>query len=178
MASWVVLLRGINVGGRNKLPMADLRALLEGLGAEGVQTYIQSGNAVLRSTERSAARLERAIAEGIEAGRGFRPGVMVLRKAVIDAALAGNPFTHAAEPKHVHVCFLAQRPKAGTFDDLLELAAADEEAQLEGQLLYLHAPSGMARSKLAAAVERRLGVEATARNLRTVEALAELAAGA
>ena len=174
MAQWIALLRGINVGGRNTLPMADLRALLEGLGAEGVRTYIQSGNAVFRSPARGAAALEEGIAAAVESERGFRPGVRVLRPAQVRAALDGSPWASRADSKQVHVSFLGAKPAPGRLEALRELATAGEEVELDGKCLHLHTPNGMARSKLAAAIEARLGVPATTRNLRTVAALVEL----
>lgn len=176
MPVWIVLLRGVNVGGRNKLPMKAFAADLEAIGCQDVRTYIQSGNAVVRSSQRSAGRFQAAIAERIEAEHGFSPGVQVLTAAHLAAAIEANPYPDAvSEPKTLHAYFLASKPKGADLDGLARLQTASERFELTDRVFYLHAPDGIGRSKLAANVERLLGVETTARNWRTVEALAELA---
>ena len=168
----IALLRGINVGGRGKLPMAELRDILTALGARDATTYIQSGNAVFRG--RLAAI---QIAGAIEAAHGFQPQVVVLTRDALNAAIAANPFRCAeATPKALHFFFLAApaAPDAGALD---ALRAADEDWRLLGRVFYLHAPSGIGRSKLAERAERLLGVAVTARNWNTVARLADLASG-
>lgn len=175
MPTWIVFLRGINVGGKNKLPMQALTADLEAIGCADVRTYIQSGNAVVRSSQRSAGRLRAAIAERLEAEHGFAPGVQVLTAAEFRAAIGANPFPEAApDPKSLHAYFLAKKPKAADLDGLARLQGATERFVVTDRVFYLHAPDGVGRSKLAASVERLLGVETTARNWRTVLALADL----
>lgn len=176
MPTWIALLRGINVGGKNKLPMAELKATLEALGGTGVQTYIQSGNVVFQSSQRSAGRLQAAIGEAIEASHGFRPQVLALTADQLDAAIDGNPYPEAAaEPKTLHAYFLASKPKSPDTERLARLQTPTERCRLVDRVFYLHTPDGFGRSKLAAGVERLLGVEATARNWRTVLKLAEMA---
>lgn len=174
MAVYVLLLRGVNVGGAGRLPMADLGALLAGLGCEDVQTYSQSGNAVFRSA-REAGELTEAIADGIAAGFGFRPAVLLREAGEVAAVLAANPFAQGAEkPRSVHVYFLTSAAREADLARLRALAAPDEDIQLTDTAFYLFAPS-IGRSALAAKLERLLGVPATARNLRTVAALAGMA---
>lgn len=175
MPVWIVLLRGVNVGGKNKLPMKSFAADLEAVGCEDVQTYIQSGNAVARSSQRSAGRFQAAIAERIQAQHGFTPGVQALTAPQLAAAIEANPYPDAvSEPKTLHAYFLAAKPKGADLDGLARLQTVSERFALADRVFYLHAPDGVGRSKLAASVERLVGVETTARNWRTVLALADL----
>ncbi|MEE9453403.1 MAG: DUF1697 domain-containing protein [Paracoccaceae bacterium] len=167
---YIVLLRGINVGGHNKLPMAEFVGILTGLGASGVKTYIQSGNAVMRGDVSAEA-----IAGAIEKAKGFRPKVMVLPLADFKAIAAGNPFHVArSEGKTLHIWFLA---KPAEFDDshAARLMIASEQYHVTNHAIYLHAPDGIGRSKLAAAMEKLANVPATARNWNTVAKLLDLA---
>jgi uncharacterized protein (DUF1697 family) len=175
MAVWVALLRAVNVSGANKLPMAELREALTGAGLLDAKTYIQSGNVVFRS-DLAAGALSDLIADVILRHFGFRPPVLVVDQGAFQAALAGNPFPQAADPKHLHAFFMARAlPDAG-FAFLKALAAPGEAYAVRGKVLWLHLPGGSARSKLANRV-MTLPVDITARNLRTVEAVAKLAAG-
>ena len=177
MATWIALFRGINVSGKNLLPMAELRGELEGLGFEDVRTYIQSGNVVFRSGARSAKPLAQAIAEAVEASHGFRAPVLVLSARELETARKKNPFPKVAEDRFLHFFFLFEKPRRPDMDKLAALATKTEELRLIDRVFYLHAPDGIGRSKLAARAEKLLGVEATGRNLRTVRKLAEMAAG-
>lgn len=170
MSISVLLLRGINVGGRNALPMAELRALLEGLGAEDVATYIQSGNAVFRGEVTAEA-----VSDKIEAAKGFRPQALVMSRDRLAKVMAANPFPEegAAEGKSVRVWFVEGKPQPLN-EETRGLAATSERIEVTDKAAYLHAPEGIGRSKLAAKLEKALGVPATARNWRTVEAIAKL----
>jgi len=172
MATWIALLRGINVGGKNKLPMAALRADLAGLGFEDVRTYIQSGNVVFRSKARSGAKLAASIEDAIETSHGFRPAVLVLTADELRAAMEANPFPEGtAEPKTLHLNFLTAPARDADVELMEDLRSDTERFRLTDAVLYVHAPDGIGRSKLAAKVERCLGVSATGRNWRTVEQL-------
>lgn len=174
MSVWIALLRGINVGGR-VLRMKDLVALLENEGFEDVKTYVQSGNAVFRSRSRSAATLSRRIASAVAARYGFEPQVMTLTAADLRAAAKGNPFRDAeATPTRLHLYFLAAAPKKPDLEKLQTVARPSENFALRGAVFYLHTPEGYGTSKLAERAERVLGVPATARNWRTVEALLDM----
>jgi uncharacterized protein (DUF1697 family) len=176
MITYIALLRGINVGGRNRLPMKELRALLEEIGLQRVRTYIQSGNVVLQSAERDTARLAGQIGGAIAGAYDFEPAVLVLPAQEFDAAVAGNPFPGAlSEPKTLHLYFLSAEPPDPDLEALQEFKKEDEEYELRGTVFYLFAPSGIGRSKLAARVEKVLGVPATARNWRTVSKIMDLA---
>ncbi|MCH9695438.1 MAG: DUF1697 domain-containing protein [Gammaproteobacteria bacterium] len=176
MARYVVLLRGINVGGHNKLPMQALRDLLETLGCSNVTSYIQSGNAVF-DFDGEANGLDLQIATSIEHGFGFRPTVLVLRGEVFAQIAAANPFKNEpVEANSLHVSFLIERASAPDHDRLRSLAADTERYALTENAFYLLAPDGLARSKIAANADRCLGVEVTARNWRTVCKLVEMLA--
>ena len=176
MGTFVALFRGINVGGNNLLPMKDLAKLLETEGLEGVATYIQSGNAVFRASRGTAASLAKRIEGAVAERYRFRPRVLVLTAGELAKAAKKNPFRAEADadPKAVHLYFLASKPARAKVDTLAELKTKTEAFALEGKVLYLHTPDGYGRSKLASRVEQRLGVEATARNWRTVTKVLEM----
>ena len=175
MKPYVVLLRGINVGGKNPLPMKSLVALLEELGCSAVKTYIQSGNVVLLS-RRGAPRLAAAISREIDRRHGFEPHVLLLTLDEFDAAIAANPFPEATkDPAGLHLGFLDAIPEDPKLKRMEELKTKTERFRLIGNTFYLHAPEGVGRSKLAAQSERLLGVTMTDRNWRTVSAIRSLA---
>ncbi len=176
MKTWIALLRGINVGGNNILPMKDLRALLSDLGYRNPQTYIQSGNCVFGSDDGSAATHQTRIADAINAQFGFSPQVFVLTLEALNDAIAANPYPQGYDnPKTVHLSFLAEPADVAGLETL-EACRKDSEAYtLTPAVFYLYAPDGIGRSKLAAKVEKALGVAATGRNLRSAMKIAELA---
>ncbi len=176
MATWIALFRGINVGGHGRLPMKELVAILEELGLSDVKTYIQSGNVVFRSRASNAGRLADRIARAVESSRGFRPQVVLLTADALRHAADASPFPKGeAAMKTVHLCFLAEPSTAPDFATMDRVKSATEEYALIDDVFYLHAPDGIARSKLAAQVERCLGVPTTSRNWRTVERVLALA---
>ena len=176
MTIYVALLRGINVGGKHSLPMQDLRDVLAALGCEDTKTYIQSGNAVFRSDDERgllSSNIEAAVAEKF----GFAPKVLVLTIDDYQSILAANPFPKAVDDaKSLHVSFLAEAPVDPDLKSLHTLKSPTENYELLANAFYLHAPDGIGRSKLAAKVEKCLGVPVTGRNWRTATKLAELAA--
>jgi uncharacterized protein (DUF1697 family) len=176
MKTYVALFRGINVGGHNALPMRELKVLLERAGCTDVRTYIQSGNAVFRTATADDGRLARQLTASVATSRGFEPRVLVLTIAALRAAAAANPFPDAcANPSSLHLVFLAERAKKPDLTAMDALKSKSERFVLDGRTLYLHTPDGFGVSKLAPRLERLLGVEATARNWRTVQALLGLA---
>ncbi len=169
MKSHIALLRGINVGGKGTLPMKELVAILESLGCRDVKTYIQSGTAVFEYKSGDAAQLAAKISAAILKKRGFAPHVLVLESKAFEKLVDGNPFPEAAaEPKSLHVFFLDSKPGMAALESLESYKSDSERYELRGSVFYLHAPDGIGRSKLAANVERKLGVPATGRNWRTV----------
>ena len=169
MKTYIALLRGINVGGRNKLPMGELTTVLEGLGLQDVRTYIQSGNVVFHGDVVDRRALSDRISAAIEERYGFAPQVLLLGLDEYRQAIASNPFPEGeAEPKTLHLYFLAVAPTEPDMETLESIRRDSERFSLEGALFYLHAPDGIGRSKLAAGAERALGVPATARNWRSV----------
>ena len=167
--TYVALLRGINVGGNNVLPMKDLIAMLEDTGARNVETYIQSGNAVFQSEEEDTSVLSGRIGAAIKKGHGFEPEVLVLESEELGWAVRSNPFPEAeSEPKTLLVYFLASTPRHSNFGALRGIKSERERFVLKEGVFYLHAPDGIGRSKLAANAEKLLGVSMTGRNWRTV----------
>ncbi|KLU01884.1 hypothetical protein RISK_006068 [Rhodopirellula islandica] len=175
MTTWIALFRGINVGGKNKLPMAALRSILESIGCQSVLTYIQSGNVVFSCEPSSKEAIAERIADAVDENFGFRPQVMLLTKDEFQSTVANNPFADAvAAPKTLHYFFLSTPPVHRDLATLAELATATERFDLIENVFYLHAPDGFGTSKLANSVERKLGVATTARNHSTIEKLASL----
>lgn len=176
MKTYVALFRGINVGGKNALPMKALVAILEDLGAQNVKTYIQSGNAVFVSTEKDPSRLSNKISDEIKKRLGFEPHVLLLELEDIERAIKKNPFPAAAtDPKTLHAGFLASAPVKPNLETLERLKSNTERFHLIDKVFYLHAPEGIGRSKLAANAERLLGVPMTDRNWRTVSKIRDMA---
>jgi uncharacterized protein (DUF1697 family) len=190
MATHVALLRGINVGGKNKVAMADLREVVAELGHDDVSTYIQSGN-VLFSPDRGDAdtsALAAALAAAITHRLGVSAPVVVLTRDELAAAIAANPFPAEPDPRRVHAVLLSGAPAAeaaGKIDAALERSTAKgapDELAIVGRTLYLHTPDGFGNSELAAAVLRivtspRAGVTGTARNWATMLKLLDLCGG-
>ena len=176
MATWIGLLRGINVGGNNILPMAALKKDLESLKLNNVRTYIQSGNFVFESYSKTASSLSGKITRRIEEQHGFRPKLLILNHKELMAAVQFNPFPKAvSDPKTLHFAFLAKPSINPNTKALDESKSPTESYKLTDRVFYLHAPDGIGRSKLAANVEKHLGVVTTARNFRTVSKLLSMA---
>ncbi|GAA3829785.1 DUF1697 domain-containing protein [Streptomyces phyllanthi] len=181
MTTYAALLRGINVGGSKKVPMADLRTLLQGLGHTGVATYLQSGNAVFTTGGGDEDVLAADISRAVEKRFGFGVDVIVRDHAYLRAVRDACPFPAAdLEPKQLHVTYFSTRVDADRFASLDQQAFLPEEFRLGDRALYLYAPEGLGRSKLAEALAKpRLlkGLIATTRNWNTVVKLEELTRG-
>lgn len=176
MQKWIALFRGINVGGKNVLPMSELRSDLKGMGLENIRTYIQSGNVVFDSESKNVRALAQAITERIQRQRGFGPRVLIISRKDLQLAIKANPFPDAvSDPQSLHFFFLDDAPATPNLKALDEAKAPTEAYMIKGKLFFLHAPEGVGRSKLAASAEKYLGVAVTARNYRTVEKIAALA---
>jgi uncharacterized protein (DUF1697 family) len=176
----VALLRGINVGGKNKLPMKELAALFEAAGCRAVRTYIQSGNVVFVAPPAAARRLPLQISTAIEKRYGYRVPVVLRTAEELQAVAAGNPFLRAgADPVTLHVAFLAGGPTATASAALDPRRSPPDEFVLKGRELYLKLPNGVSGSKLTNAyLDKTLGTISTLRNWRTVlELIAVSSAG-
>ena len=172
MTTWIALLRGINVGGNNPLPMKELVAILSAEGFQDVRTYIQSGNAIFRSATGTPTALAARIGRAVEKARGFRPRVLLLNVRQLERAVALNPFPDAeARPRTLHLFFLAAVPRAADLAALERVRSGDEAFAFRGKVFYLRTPDGSGTSKLAASAERLIRVDATARNWKTVTTL-------
>jgi len=174
---YVALLRGVNVGGKNRLPMKDLAAMFGEAGCVDVLTYIQSGNVVFRATKACAARIPTVVAAAIVDQVGFRAPVIVRSAAELRAVARGNPFLRpGADVDFLHVMFLADRPGKGNVASLDPKRSPPDEFRVRGSEIYLRCPNGAARTKLTNAYfDTKLSTTSTMRNWRTVLKLAELA---
>ncbi len=169
----VALLRAINVGGRNKLPMAELRALFEQVGCQDVRTYIQSGNVAYRVGARLAGRIPELVGAAIEEAFGFRPPIVTRTAEELRAVAAHRPYPEVTELKFLQVAFLAEAPAQGA--QLDPSRSPDDRFEVRGREVLLHYPNGTARSKLTTGyIERALGTTCTLRNWRTVGKIAAL----
>ncbi len=176
METRIALFRGINVGGKNVLPMKELTSMLEDIGAKNVKTYIQSGNAVFQTEEADARLLAHEIRAVTGERHRFEPHVLVLTLEEFEDAVESNPFPEAeSEPKTLHLLFLDSSPESPDLGSLENIKGERESFSLNDRVFYLHAPDGIGRSKLAANAEKLLGVPATARNWRTVGKVLALA---
>ncbi|MFY9724209.1 MAG: DUF1697 domain-containing protein [Bryobacteraceae bacterium] len=174
----ISMLRGVNVGGHNKIKMDALRALCESLKLREPQTYVQSGNVVFRTEERDLVMLARRIERAIERKFGFRVPVILRTASEMRDVIARNPFAGRddIEPSKFAVTFLASRPSDEVRAKVLAIRADPEELHIDGRELYIYFPNGMARPKLSGPlVERTLAIPGTARNWNTVTKLREIA---
>jgi uncharacterized protein (DUF1697 family) len=189
MASHVALLRGINVGGRNKVPMTDLREVVTSLGHTEVTTYIQSGNVLFSTADTDTAKLATALESAVAERFGIWSSVIVLSRDELAEVLASNPYPEEQNPRLVHVVFLNAEPP----QDLLSRIAAAESAaaakgsqdtiRAAGRALFLHTPDGYGNSELAQVVfrivsapgkQKKPDLAATARNWATATKLLSL----
>lgn len=175
-ASHIALLRGINMGGKNKLPMKGLIALFTDAGCEGVHTYIQSGNVAFRAAPSLVRRLPKTIAAAITARFGYEVPVMTRSAAELRKIAKGNPFLKSGQDiQTLHVAFLADRPSPARVSALDANRSPPDAFAVRGSEIYLHCPNGMARTRLTNAhFDARLATTSTVRNWRTLLKLLEL----
>jgi len=174
----ISMLRGVNVGGHNKIKMEALRALYESLKLRDAQTYVQSGNVIFRTDERDIARLTKRIEDGIERKFGFRPDVILRTAAEMRDVVARNPFAkrRGIEPGKLLVTFLASDPPAEVREKVRQIKCDPEELRIEGRELYIYFPNGMGRSKLSTAkLEKTMSTPGTGRNWNSVTKMLEMA---
>lgn len=175
MATCIAFFRGINVGGRNRLAMKDLVQQFERIGIHGARTHLQSGNVAFRCTRQQRPDIARRIAAAIQQEHGFEPKVQVITIQELEHAVAANPFMDARkDPSNLHLWFLKDVPENPDIKSLELLKTRTERFALDRKVFYLHSPEGFGDSKLAAAVEECLGIDATARNWQAVTKTLEL----
>jgi uncharacterized protein (DUF1697 family) len=174
---FVALLRGINVGGKNALPMKDLAGMFAGAGCMNVRTYIQSGNVIFEAPAGTSSVAE-IVTKRIEKRFGYRIPVILRTSQQLLKTIRDNPFLAAGAPeKALHVYFLADAPKAGAIATLDAGRSAPDAFHVHGQEIYLHVPNGMARTKLTNAYfDSKLSTTCTARNWATVLKVSEMMA--
>ncbi len=175
---YVALLRGINVGGKNKLPMKDLAAMFTAAGGHEVRTLIQSGNVVFEADAKAAGALPGKVGRAIEAGFGYRIPVIVRTAVELGAVLRGNPFlAGGADPEVLHVVFVSAEPLAARVAALDPHRSPPDELAVRGSEIYLKCPTGFARTRFTNAyLDATFAATTTVRNWRTVEKLAAMAA--
>ncbi|MEV1065001.1 DUF1697 domain-containing protein [Streptomyces sp. NPDC050263] len=178
--TYAALLRGINVGGSRKVPMAELRTVLEGLGLGDVRTYLQSGQAVFSCAHGDEEILAAELTAAIEKHFGFVVDVIVRDHAFLKAVAEACPYPAAElEAKQLHVTYFSVPVDEERYAGIDRAAFLPEEFRLGDRVLYLYTPDGLGRSKLAEQLSRprvHKGLVATTRNWNTVVKLVELTA--
>lgn len=169
----IVLLRGINLGSRNRIAMPALRDALEAAGFADVRTYVQSGNVVLSSSRKPDAAVRRVIAQEF----GLDIAVVTRTRPQLAKVVERNPLARVVkDPKRYQVSFLDAKPSREVVRRIEAAAAPKERVVVDGREIYAWHPDTIARSKLWALLAgQSLGVTATARNWTTVQKLLELA---
>jgi uncharacterized protein (DUF1697 family) len=177
MKKFIALLRGINVSGQKKIKMSDLKLLFEEMGFQDVQTYIQSGNVIFSSKEKSGGKLEAKISSAIKRKFGFDVQVIILSQEEIEYTLKNNPFIkRKKEDDRLYVTFLSNAPSKENIQRLNSTDYSPEEYIIDGKLVYLYLPNGAGKAKINNNLfENKLKVDGTTRNWKTVKALSELA---
>jgi uncharacterized protein (DUF1697 family) len=177
MPAIICLLRGVNLGGHNKIAMDSLRDICSSLKLRSPQTYIQSGNVVFATTEKDLGKLARRIEDCIEKKHSFRPSVMLRTAAEMRDVIARNPFASRKniDAAKLVVSFLAEAPTAEVAKRVSGINVGPEELHVSGRELYIYFPDGQGRSKLPAALNRATKIPATARNWNTVNQLLAMA---
>ncbi|HME08844.1 MAG TPA: DUF1697 domain-containing protein [Bryobacteraceae bacterium] len=179
MKTYVALLRAINVGGKNKLPMTDLVEIFSDAGCVNVRSYIQSGNVIFSASPRCAARLPVLIPTRVGERFGHKPPIILRTAEQIETVFATNPFLKMGAPEEtLHVMFLADVPAPGAVKALDPDRSPPDTFLVQGQEIYLRMPNGMGETKLTNAYfDSKLATISTARNWRTVGKLLELMRG-
>jgi uncharacterized protein (DUF1697 family) len=174
---YIALLRGVNVGGKNKLPMKELAALCEACGCASVRTYIQSGNIVFSAAAKVAAGFPGAVKAQIKKDFGFETTAIVRSAAELRLVTESNPFLKpGVDTKLLHVTFLADEPRLPDVVKLNPSCEGDEAFSLRGREIFLYVPNGVGRSKMANyPYDKKLATIGTTRNWQTVMKLLALA---
>lgn len=168
MQKYIVLFRGINVGGNNILPMKEFVERLKQNKYQGVSSYIQSGNVVLQSAGNPTKPIQSIVSKHY----GFSPLVLALNDFEFSTAVLNNPYSEF-EGKFVHFYFCENTIELNQ-ERLNKFISDAEDYTVNGNVFYLHAPEGIGRSKLVANIESCLGQGGTGRNLNTVNKISSL----
>ncbi len=174
----VAMLRGVNLGGYQKIKMEALKTLCTSLGLRDVQTYIQSGNLVFREDGEDPGTLARRLEKAIEADFGFRPAVIVRTASELRKVIAKNPFAGRAgiEPNRLLVVFMDSAPTQQAREQVLGIPCEPEELRINGREVYIYYPNGMAHPKIPLVrIEKTLQCASTGRNWNTVNKLLAMA---
>src|SRR5882672_3197925 len=174
----ICMLRGVNVGGHNKIKMDALKALCSSLKLKDPQTYVQSGNVIFRTDEKDLAKLAKRIQDAIERKLGFRPDVILRTADELRDAIKRNPFAKRSgiEPGKLLVTFLAADPGKEARDKALAIKTDPEELHVLGREAYTYFPNGQARPKIPwTTIERVLKTSGTGRNWNSVTKMLEIA---
>jgi uncharacterized protein (DUF1697 family) len=183
MTIYIALLRGINVGGKNKIKMADLKMALENIGIARVQTYIQSGNVLFESQEDEAS-LRKKFEQEIAAVFGITLTVVVRTAEELERIVGNCPFSEAvlaeaaatSEGESLYVAMLPEAPPQSGIEKLAAANNEEDEYRIDGRDVYLLFRHSIRDAKLATNLQK-LGVPATVRNWNTMNKLIELANG-
>ncbi len=177
--TYLALLRGINVGGKNKIPMNDLSSMFLEAGCKNVRTFIQSGNVIFNSSAKVSARIPGLIAARITDSLGYKTPVVLRSTAELEDAVSSNPFLKAgAAEDSLHVFFLADHPEPSRVLALDPHRSPPDEYIVRGREVYLRLSNGVADTKLTNAYfDSKLATICTGRNWRTVTKLLELMGG-
>ena len=175
---YAALLRGVNVGGKNKLPMRELSTMFSDAGCTDVVHYIQSGNVLFHASASVSERIAAVIEERVQARFGFTPPVVVRTKRELASVVLENPFVARGEDKaKLFVMFLADRPSAARIAELDPQRSPGDEFVVRGKDIFMCLGAGAAKTKLTNDYfDRRLATTSTSRNWRTVQKLLELLA--
>ena len=172
---YVALLRGVNVGGKNKLPMADLRDIFTTAGCAAVKTYIQSGNVVFEAAQDLAERVPEIVTRAIRRQFGYETAVVMRSSEELRQVVASNPFDTSGDPRFLHVAFLEDTPGAEAVSRLDPQRSPPDAFAVRGRNVHLHYPNGVARSKLTNEyLAAQLQTASTMRNWRTVLSLLKM----
>ena len=172
---YAALLRGVNVGGKNKLPIADLRDIFTAAGCAAVQTYIQSGNVVFEAVPDLAGRVPEIVTRTIRQRFGYEILVVVRSSDELRQVAVSSPFDTSGDPRFLHVAFLEDTPSAEAVSRLDPERSPPDAFAVRGHNVYLHYPNGVARSKLTNDyLAAQLQTTSTMRNWRTVLTLLEM----
>ncbi|SRR6266702_8163259 len=174
----ICMLRGVNVGGHNKIKMDALKVLCSSLKLKDPQTYVQSGNVIFKTEEKDLAKLTKRLQDALERKFGFRPDVMLRTASELRNVIARNPFAkrNGIEPGRLLVTFLAADPGKEAREKALALKTDPEELHIIGREAYTYFPNGMAHPKIPwTTIERTLKSSGTGRNWNSVTKMLEIA---